>query len=569
MRRLARYSAWLLLVVASCGDDGDSQGVLGDASMPDAAVSLDAGGAADASGDGIDAGEGPADAGASEPDAAPSGMVIESIQTADGYTQVRQGSIFPDGSSVDLVIAGERLADVTSVTVGEFVISLRDVTDREVRVRFPVPHAARLGPRQVTVTSPEESVAVAGAIEVTPYVVAPSASASGHGTFQSPMTICNDQVRRSRAGDTILLLEGAHTCSQFRIWLEEGGQIFQGQGVAETSLGVAADGFHGFDLLPPNPEAVTTFRDLTIISANVGPTIRLWDRGSLLVERVALNGLGISLGNCSDCETRATIRGASFTSSQIEASGRAQLDVFDSAFSQGAVCIHASGGRFLVTNSTFESCFIGVLLERGDPSSEPVRGEIRDSVLVDNQTGIAQRAGRLTVTDTSIRQTAGSSGPFDRGIRINRGELEASRVTITGQGVAGIEAFVSAAEVDSARVTLADVLVEGGQYGVYLHGSSEGGGLFMRSSIVRDQTVAAVSLGFARAVRHDLNGNNQLSVVSGVALDDARVDPVFGTIEAAGMTLNGTSYTGLIEGPAERLPDYRIVDDRGVIEFSP
>ena len=40
------------------------------------------------------------------------------------------------------------------------------------------------------------------------------------------------------------------------------------------------------------------------------------------------------------------------------------------------------------------------------------------------------------------------------------------------------------------------------------------------------------------------------------------------TIEAAGMILNGTSYTGLVEGPAERLPDYRIVDDRGVIEFS-
>jgi hypothetical protein len=142
-------------------------------------------------------------------------------------------------------------------------------------------------------------------------------------------------------------------------------------------------------------------------------------------------------------------------------------------------------------------------------------------------------------------------------------------VTITGQGVAGIESFVSAAEVDSARVTLADVLVEGGQYGVHLHGSSEGGGLFMRSSIVRDQTVAAVSLGFARAVRHDLNGNNQLSVVSGVALDDARVDPVFGTIEAAGMTLNGRSYTGLVEGPVENLPDYRIADDRGVIDFSP
>ena len=567
MRRLVRSSAWLLLIVASCGDDVDSQGGLGDASIPDAAVSLDSG-AADASGDGIDAG-GFADARPSELDAAPTGMVIASIQTADGYTQVRQGSTYANGSAVDLVIAGERLAAVTSVTVGELATSLEDVTDGEVRVRLPVPHAAPPGPREVTVRSPGEVVAVAGAIEVTPYVVAPSASAAGRGTFQSPMTICNDQVRRSRSGDTILLLEGAHRCSQSRIWLEEGGQIFQGQGVAVTALGVPGDGFHGFDMRPSDPETVTTFRDLTITSAVDGPTIRLWDRGSLLVERVALDGPGISLGNCSDCETQATIREASFTSSRIDASGRARFAVFDSTFTQGGACVRTTGGQFTVMNTRFESCSIGVLLEKGDPSSEAVRGEILDSVFVDNQTGVKQRAGWLAVADTSIRQTAGSSGPFDRGIHINGGELEATRVTIAGHGAAGIEAFVSAAEVDSARVTLADVLVEGGQYGVYLHGSSEGGGLFMRSSIVRDQTVAAVSLGFARAVRHDLNGNNTLSVVSGVALDDARVDPIFRTIEAAGMTLNGKSYTGLVDGPAELLPDYRIVDDRGLIEFSP
>jgi hypothetical protein len=89
----------------------------------------------------------------------------------------------------------------------------------------------------------------------------------------------------------------------------------------------------------------------------------------------------------------------------------------------------------------------------------------------------------------------------------------------------------------------------------------------MSSSIVRDQTVAAVRLGFARAVRHNLNSNDQLSVISGVALDDACVNPLFGTVEAAGRTLNGRSCTGVVDGPAELLPDYRI-HDRGDIEFS-
>ena len=141
-------------------------------------------------------------------------------------------------------------------------------------------------------------------------------------------------------------------------------------------------------------------------------------------------------------------------------------------------------------------------------------------------------------------------------------------MTIKGQALSGIEAFVSAAEPESARVTLADVLIEGGQYGVYLHGASQGGGLFMSSSVVRDQTVAAVSDGFGDEAGNNLGGANQLSVVSGVALEDARIDPPVGApIRASGITLNGRSYSGEVDGPAELLPDYRIIDDQGAIRF--
>jgi hypothetical protein len=64
-------------------------------------------------------------------------------------------------------------------------------------------------------------------------------------------------------------------------------------------------------------------------------------------------------------------------------------------------------------------------------------------------------------------------------------------------------------------------------------------------------------------------GGNQLSVVSGVALLDARPNPFEfeGTVDCRGLALNGQSYAGqLIQGPASQLPDYQI-DADGELQF--
>lgn len=89
----------------------------------------------------------------------------------------------------------------------------------------------------------------------------------------------------------------------------------------------------------------------------------------------------------------------------------------------------------------------------------------------------------------------------------------------------------------------------------------------MTSSIVRNQTVAAVSYGFANAA-YDFGGGNQLSVESGFALEDARVSPLFTEpIPAAGILLNGRPQSGLVRGPLEQPPDLRIDDPRSAIQF--
>jgi len=577
MRKRLAVVTMFWLWLAACGGDDDAPSMEPDAATP---------AAPDAGPPGPDAGTdemppdaappdaaptdaAPPDAAPMEPDGGPAGPTIETVETEGGFTQVRQGD------AVRLVVTGQNLEGVTRLVVSGFVIYPLAVTATDVRAWIEAPHGLAFGPRDVTVSGPDGSDSEPGAIEVTPYVVAPRALRDGHGTFQSPLYLCDDEVETARAGDTILLLDGQHVCDD-AVDLGEGGQIVQGQGRSTTTLGSDDRASSGnFEIrLPFSKRVVTTFRDLamrTLPPLDRG-AIDLAGDGALVVERVTFRASAIRIaGDCPLCETAVTVRESSFLGAiGIKAAGRTRVDVADSVFTAAAIGIEANGGRVSIARTTFDRCFVGVFLDRGD--GEPARAEILDSAFPDNQTGILLRAGRLAITGSSIEDTEAPGGST-RGIHIDGGGvLEATRVTIAGQEVSGIEAFVSRARVDSASVTLRDVLIDGGQYGVRLRGSSEGGGLFMTSTTVRDQTVAAVSYGFARAVGYDFRGGNQLSAVSGgsaVALEDARVDPLFADpIPAAGIRLNGRSPpAGVVPGPTEQLPDYRIVDPRSAIEF--
>jgi len=549
----------LLLVAASCGGDGvaaSDPGSQADASILDAASVPDGGPEPNA-------------------DAGPSGMAVNSVATSDGYTQVRQGQgASSDETPVELVIAGAGLDAVTDVSVGELAASIREAGATEVRVTLEVPHAVPPGPRDVVVSAGASSVSLAAAIEVTPFVVAPSAPAGGHGTFQSPLRLCDDTVERSRAGDTIFLLEGTHACPS-GVDLEGGGQIIRGTGTATTLIGGTAPpgipvDFGGFRMhAGPISSPPTSFTDLAIDAAASpdGTSVQVLESGHVVLERaVVLNGR-IQLG-CPGCTPSATVRESHLARAPIDATGETMIEVSDSILVFGRGAIRTRGGRLVVRGSTFQWCLTGVALgEPVGPDEQPVTAEIRDTVFMEDQTGVTLDAGSLAITDTFIGSPDDSVLPTDRAIYITGGDLAATGLTMSGLQRSGIEALVSADRVATARVTLADTVIEGGQYGIDLEGSSEGGGLFMSSSVLRGQTVAAVKLGFARASGHDLRGGNQLSVAKGgVALDDARVDPLVGTIEAAGIALNGHSYAGRVEGPTERLPDYRILD-RGAIQF--
>jgi len=113
-----------------------------------------------------------------------------------------------------------------------------------------------------------------------------------------------------------------------------------------------------------------------------------------------------------------------------------------------------------------------------------------------------------------------------------------------------------------------DATIVGGRRGIYAHGFPDCGSLTLSSSILRDQTVASVTWDVHETCGVDLRGTNQLSVVSGYALEDLRNDvPFEASILANGITLNGRTYTGTVVGPADVPPDYRIQFGDGRIEF--
>ena len=112
-------------------------------------------------------------------------------------------------------------------------------------------------------------------------------------------------------------------------------------------------------------------------------------------------------------------------------------------------------------------------------------------------------------------------------------------------------------------------LIEGGEVGIDAQGVSAGVSLLLNESTVRDQTEAAVRID----VQDDSFINlidDELSVVSGYALDDAREEVWIGgeTVGAEGTTLDGNAYDGqLIQGPVAIGADLRIVSVEAYVQF--
>jgi len=221
-----------------------------------------------------------------------------------------------------------------------------------------------------------------------------------------------------------------------------------------------------------------------------------------------------------------------------------------------------------VDQTVIEDCERGIALV-GPGGSGRVIGQIANAQLLDNGIGISASFAFLEVTSTVIAGNDATPRVSSTGIAVGSGDTFLFGVEITGQTDVGF--FIDHARSDDqdAVVFAKGLVITGGQIGITFGGIDNN--LAVRNAIIRDQTIASLAVGNLDGLT-DFGtpsdpGNNQLSVISGFAIDDSRFTEsgLSHFIHATGTTLNGVSFDGQsIDGPAELAPFYRIASDSGI-----
>lgn len=518
-----------LLAVAACGDNPAQSP---DAGSPDA----------------------PADA---PPDPTPGPPRLDEVHADRSSHEVRQGE------TVELTLRGDRLRDATRVVVGDD-LPTKIILAREdmLTVLFDAPHGLAPQALAVTVSAPNGTTTLAGAIDSTLYVVAADAPALGHGTNESPANLCELEVTTAQPGDTIAIGPGSYHCDH-RLQLAPGVAV-QGAGRARTEL--VGFGLDFPDAIDPRASVVS---DLAIVDAATGITAGP-QGGALEVARVDLRG--------------ATATGVALEPFSVDVLPAAVLD--DVRY-DGAGTALRGDARITITNSRFTGCAVGV---------QSVDGELHlTGTQITCATGLASGLAQhrnfdgvvIALTDTTITATApmlveqaritlvraqllGAAG-CTTGLRLADGSVTASASRITCEGTALLGDGSSQLE-DAQVIELADSEVVGGVNGVVLAGANDPSLIRARGSHVHGGSRAAISLedGDARAELGSPGapGGNDLTSDTGVAFRDRRSDPAPNERTSAhGTTLNGHLYDGqTITGPATLAHDYDLGAD-SALEF--
>jgi hypothetical protein len=507
--------------------------------------------------------------GVSAPDASPpqggsfdivarSAPEITSVTTERGFTQIRQSATVP------LVITGKKLQHTTSVAVGNLFSTLDSVSAHELRVTVFTFDSTPLGPLDVTVTGTAGTTVAAGAVELTPIVVSPTA-ADGDGTFQSPMKLCDLEPGVGSGGTILVLLAGTHHCDRL---LEIGGGItVQGDPNQPTIVAGTETGGFGFTIDFGGPSSNTVFRDITFAAPVAFASISTsFGVGSVLVERVVSAGRISAVG-----DSFVTVDHYSY---EGEGNG---IEVSFAKITNSTLR-HCGSGDGVLVASFFNAANVtmdGVIVEDCQHGLNLVgqrfglSSTIANCQFIDNRVGVRIVNGFHAIHNTVIRNAA-PAAPGQAGISLGRADLFLTNTQISGQDV-GISIIQTNSDGRGSLVG-GGLTIVGGRIGVEFLGIENA--LSLRNSTVRDQTEASLEISSVDS-RINLGdsfspGNNALSVVSGFVIDDTRRFNSFFDkyIQATGTTLNGVSFDGeTVDGPAELAPFYRVGDFDAGIQF--
>lgn len=512
------------------------------------------------------------------------GMVVDTVATTDGFTELRQGAV------VDLVITGSGLDPVTLVQVGDLTAAVTSVSATEVHATIDLPHGAPPGARTLTVSAaPAPDCAEWDGLAVTPFVVAPGGTPDGLGTYQSPLNLCADALEEQVGeGDAVHLTAGTHACGDtVELW---GLVSLTGEGVDTTTItGVPGTGFAGFYLSSPAPvemsgmtlnapgeTLVVSYGDYHVSNVKIvgGRGFDVYADGHTAVTLDGVDYVGAGSGagewgvSVRGNGAQITATNSRFTdvSTAVRAGEWASVTLTDTDIVRCGTGVELQAATAVVTGVTIDSCDTGLRLIALSPWLETTVATVTASTLVDNTVGGLVANGALHVDDTMVYDDDATARASNDGFVVTDGVLDLDGVTITGMDRAGIE-YSSNSELAPVS-ELADTLIDGGPRGIYAAGGADCASLRMTTTTIQNQTLAAISWGIDDTCEVDLRGGNHLSVLSGYALEDVRPYPFPGAnIKAAGLTLNGNTYTGFVSGPTDHPPDYRVTSSAVGIEF--
>jgi hypothetical protein len=508
---------------------------------------------------------------------APPQFSVSSVATADGFTEVRQGSsnFFGVDFTAHLVIAGMLLDDVDLVMVGTLACPITSVTSSEVRCDLDVPHGYPPGSLTVVVHSPTlGSTTAPNPITITFITAGPDALPGGHGTRQSPFNLCEigSVLFGSYAyvGDTIDLLSGTHHVS-CGVGLDNGTDV-RGAGAGVTILA----GFGGFDAGyadAGDPNATMHASGFSVLDPS-GPVIQL-DHGpgnypGLVVDGVAvLGGTSPAVRVSYDGQPALGAHHVEIRNLSYDGGGDA-IDVPNSGGTMANLTIQNCGvgihteyqGTFDVDHLTIDGCAVGIRATR--PDAQSIFDSASPTMTVTTAQiraieGVRIDTGLVAATDTSIV----ASGPY--GVTVTNGRLALSASQVTADDTA-IVTFFSTGDANLS-VQLDASIVVGGRVGID-YDTPDYGTLRMRNSRAQGGDYGVIVENGFFQMTIDLAGGNDLVGGLFAYYDDWDHPAPFGIIDAVGTTLNGRSYAGqMIVGPVELAPDYKVVHLDATTQF--
>jgi len=510
--------------------------------------------------------------------------------------QVRQGV-----GPISIVVTGKGLHYVESAWLEDIPVTVRTgVPDGGVTVDAVIPHGTMPGDRDLTLNLKDNRpiLTQARVVEVTTIRATPQGDdMTGRGTPEHPYRSLTRALSLSATGDEVELGAGTYDLVAGERWPAGSGSSYMNpnvpDGVLVKGAGSAVTALDGTGLL------VNAAGLVFIGGGSVeGMTLRNLHRG-LVVQRGLVNATDVTVTGCTGGEgvaaygsatVRLTSVGVTGCLSGVHTLGSSLLNVTNSNFTGNGVGLEmdeSSRGVIQASGCSGNTGAGVVVATRGDVTL--------DGMTVDQngQAGVASSSGvYVTSTPNQLRLRGGTiSRNRGAGLYMLGGILDFATTTVTNNRLDGVTLDgASQARLDRAQVTVNDgdgVRVTNAastslEVVASTVRSNKGSGItvFAGTASVRSSNVDSNGVHGVRVLGQgglslpwDPVLDAQASVISVAqptnwCLSDERAISALSAVSVVHASLQGTiTPSGLVAGPVDAAPRYRIVNPGNQISF--